>query len=374
MANKWMGKLAKIDGAVVERRNPHEKVVHTPSPSVDFVFGNGWGLPFGYSLVLYGPPKGGKSVICNSMIGQLHKDDPDAIAVKFNTEMREEAQLGEEQEKLWGIDMDRYMAYDVNTPDGVFDAIESKIGALCQEGAPIKLVIIDSINGIQGRRQMNNDSVMNLTIGDLAQTLQEGCKRILAVQRKHKIAIVFTAHVRAEMDQAEIMRGNKLKMGASYGLQHHAEYFMMVEPNKTKAGRTDIAGNEFRDERLGDINDNAEKTAHKIRVVMKDSSMGPKGRMGEFTLDYHRGVINVHEEVFLLGVNRGVISKPNQLSYSFGDKTWKGQPATLEAIKSDPALAAAILAELKRRDKQGSLPLTEEEAAASAEQSPEASE
>lgn len=355
MANKWMSKLAKLDGAVTERYNPHLSVVGTPSPSVNFTFGNGWGLPLGFSLVLYGPPKAGKSVICNAMIGQLHRDDPEAIVVKFNTEMRERAQLSDEQMRLWGIDQDRYMAYDINTPDGVFDQIEKDIAALCQEGAPIKLIIIDSINGIQGRRAMNNESVMNMTIGDMAQTIQEGTKRILAVQRKHRIGIIFTAHVRAEMDQAEIMRGNKVKMGASYGMQHHAEYFMYVEQNRTKAGRTDLAGNEFRDENLGDINDNAEKFAHKIRVTMKDSSMGPKGRMGEFTLDYHRGVINTHEEVFLLGVNRGIIKKPNQVSYEFGGRTWRGQQAMIEAVRDEREVYDAILRELRQQDLTGRL-------------------
>lgn len=361
MANKWMAKLAKIEGAVTERKDPHQTVVATHSPSVNFTFGNGWGLPLGYSLVLYGPPKGGKSLLVNSMIGSLHQGDPEAIAVRFNTEMRETGQLGPDSMAMWGIDPERYVGIEANTPDGVFDAIEHKLGALCQEGAPIKLVVIDSVNAIQGRRALNNESVMQQTIGDLALTIQEGLKRILAVQRKYNFALILVTQVRAEMDQAEQMRGNKVKMAASFALQHHAEYFMLVEPNKTKAGRTSLDGSEFKDEKLGDMNDNAERTGHKIRVCMKDSSMGPKGRMGEFTLDYKRGIINVHEEVFTLGVNRGVINKPNQLTYSFGDQTWKGQPAVLEALKTSPMLREAVIKELRRRDKEGGLPMTIEE-------------
>jgi hypothetical protein len=38
--------------------------------------------------------------------------------------------------------------------------------------------------------------------------------------------------------------------------------------------------------------DKAEITGHKIRVTMKKSSMGPKLRTGEFTLDYNTGIIN----------------------------------------------------------------------------------
>ena len=62
MANRWMQKLAKLDGAVTEKHNPFNSVIRFPSPSVNFIFGGGWGLPRGYSMILYGPPKAGKCV------------------------------------------------------------------------------------------------------------------------------------------------------------------------------------------------------------------------------------------------------------------------------------------------------------------------
>jgi hypothetical protein len=93
---------------------------------------------------------------------------------------------------------------------------------------------------------MNADSVMVQQIGDEAKTLQDGFKRILAVQRKYKIAVVLTSHVRAEMDQAEQMRGNKVRMGASFGVQHYGEYFMFVEPNKSKEGKSGPPGQQAR--------------------------------------------------------------------------------------------------------------------------------
>lgn len=368
MGKDWMKALNKLEGAVTERYNPFAHVIRTPSPSVNFVFGKSHGLPLGYSLVMYGPPKGGKSVLCNAMIGQLHRDDPDAIAIKFNTEMREMGQLSPEQASLWGIDMDRYVAYDVNQPDQIFDRIEKDIAAMCQEGAPIKLIIIDSLNAIQGRRAMNAESIMTQQIGDLALTLKEAMKWILPVQRKYKIAVVMTSHIAAEMDQAEQMRGNKVKMASGYGVQHHAEYFMYVEPNKAKTGRQTVLGEDLTDETRTDLMDKAERTGHKIRVCMKDSSMGPKGRTGEFTLHYDKGIINTHEEVFLLGVNRNVIGHPNNQTYTFGEKKWAGKAAMLQAITEDRDLYNAVISELKRRDLAG-IDVADEEASPAAEAS-----
>lgn len=362
-AKKFMERLKKLEGAVTEAYDPFANVVQSPSPSLNFVFGNTHGLPAGFSLLLYGPPKGGKSLISNMMAGQLHRDDPEAIVVKFNTEMRELGQMTEAQAKVWGIDRDRYIAYDVNSPDLVFDPIEKEINEMCQEGAKIKLIIIDSINSISGRRAMNADTIMTQQIGDTALTIGDGLKRILAVQRKHKIAMVLTCQERAEMDMAEQMRGNKTKAAAPFAVRHHCEYFMYVEPNRSKEGRTDLLGNEFRDEALADIKDNAEKTGHKIRVTMKDSSLGPKGRVGEFTLDYHKGLINMHEELFLLCLNRGIIEKPSNVKYGFKGTEWHGKPATLEAIRTTPELQQALMKELRLRDLAGvygNEPVTEE--------------
>jgi len=348
-----MASLLKLEGAVVERKNIHATVVGTKSPSLNFCFGNGWGLPLGYSVVLYGPPKGGKSVIANAMIAQLHADYPDAVAIKFDTEMRENGQMDENTAKLWGIDLDRYVCYSVNSPDLIFDRISKDLVALIQKGLNIKLVIIDSLTGILGRRAMNQDTIMTQQIGDLALTLQEGLKQILPVQRKYGIAVVLTAQVRAEMDSLEQRRGNKFKMAASFGVQHHSEFFLFVEMNRNKDAKEDLSGHKFLDDNLKDMDDNAERTGHKIRVCMKDSSVGPKGRVGEFTFDYNKGIINTYEEVFVLGAKRGVIERPNQLTYAFGDKKWAGRDACLQAVRDDADFRNAVLAELRRRDVAG---------------------
>lgn len=354
MGKNFFAALQKFDGAVVEEYNPFANVIQTPSPSVNFTYGGGWGLPLGFTQVLFGPPKGGKTIISNAMIGQLHQDDPEAFSIKFDTELRELGQMTPEQAALWRIDRKRHMTFSVNSPDLIFDRIEKDIAALCQDGMPLKLLVIDSITGIQGRRAMNADTIMTQQIGDLALTLQEGFKRILPVQRKYRFAVLLTAHVRAEMDMAEQMRGNKFKMAASFGVQHYAEYFTFVEPWKSKEGRTTLLGEKLEDDSVSDTRDKgAEQTGHKIRVTMKDSSLGPKGRVGTFTLDYKRGIINTYEEVFLLGLNRGVIDSPKQGYYAFGDKQWHGKPALLTAISEDPDLQRAVLAEVRIRDLAG---------------------
>lgn len=354
MAKNWLKELQSLNGALRDEVDPHEHVLRFPSPSINFTFGRGHGLPVGYTMALGGPPKGGKTVISFALTGQVHADDPEAIVANFNTEYRASVQSTPEvRQRVWGIDPDRYQTFEVNSPMDVFDTIERDVAALCEKGLPLRLVIIDSIDGIQGRRAKNSDTVETQQIGDWAQTLSDGFKRVLPVQRKHKFAVLLICQIRAEMDRLEQMRGNKFKMKLPLAVQHYAEYFMYAEPDLTKEGRADLLGNEFRDENLTDVGNKADYTGIKIKTKMKENSCGPKGRMGEFTLDFNRGIINIHEEVFLLGVNRHVIEKVNNLTYAYGPDKWVGKPAALAALKSNGPMQAQILAEVQRRDRAG---------------------
>lgn len=354
MAKNWMLQLDKMDGAVKKGYDRFANVIETPSPSVNFSFGKGFGLPRGYSAVWYGPPKGGKTLLTNATIGKLHRDDPEAYVIKFDTELRDEGQLTEDGAAQWGIDLDRYKCYLTNNPMEIFDRIATEIHALCDDGMPLALIVIDSLTGIQGRRSLNAESIETQMIGDEALTIQTGLKRILQTQRKHNIAVIMTAHVRAEMDQLEQKRGNKFRMAASFGTQHHAEYFLFIEQNRNAAARVDLEGKSFESEVAAGVADNKnEVTGHKIRTVMKASSMGPAGRVGEFTINYKTGIINVHEEVFQLGVNRGIIQRPNNRMYVFAGREYDGKASMLHALRDYPELASQVIKELKTADLEG---------------------
>ncbi len=358
----WMKKLQQLDGAVLDRTSPHYNVLRSPSPSVNFVFGNGHGLPFGYSAIIAGPPKGGKSVLANQFIAQLHKDFPEAIAIKYNTELRDSAQLTPVMAKAYGIDMTRYVGYDANHPEKIFDAIRDEVAPMCEEGAPVKLIIIDSVNAVVGRRSLNAESIMSQQIGDVALTLKEGLKLILPMQRKYKIALLLTCHISIEMDPQMVRQGKTTKPAVGLGVLHHAEYLLYTSPNQSKEGRSDLLGNELVDDTKTDLMDKGDKTGHKIRVRMEASSMGPAGRTGSFTLNYHTGITATEEEVFLLGVNRGVIGHPNNTRYEYGERYWVGKEAMLTALRDDKELSESILTELRRRDLEGTQTVDENSA------------
>lgn len=380
---KLMSKLFKMEGYVARDYDPYQYVIEPSSPSLGFTFDNTWGLPYGYTLLLWGEGKAGKSLIARMLTGDMHRQDPDSVALYYNTEMREELQATPKMLQTFGVDLDRYAAYNVNRTEHIFDRIEQDVPKLIQEGLKIRLIVIDSITDIVGRKMANAKSAGDFLIGDNAATVGDGLLRIKHVLRKYHIACILVAQARAELDMHEQMRGKKLKMAAANAVKHKAEYFMLVEHLKTKEGKVDLTGHALVDTSIQNAMSSAkdaeqgDQAARKMRCTMEQSSCGRDGRVGIFTLHKDHGLINTHEEVFVLGKdNFQVVEEPTQGRFQFGDRKWHGKEAILQAIAEDTQLRKDILAACRRRDlERRELPPTSTESsplAADEETSPEA--
>jgi hypothetical protein len=237
------------------------------------------------------PPKAGKSVVSDAFVSALHAKDPNAMAMKFDTELRE---MGH-KEYFWNIDESRYPVFNVNEPALIFDRLTKDIFPMVEQGMPLKLVIIDSLQGIQGVKAANADSVTDHQMGDHAMTIQKGLMAIMPFLRRHKISLISTAHVRGNLDAG--MYGPKEKMAGGWHQKHSYEYFVKVTRDNSSDGKTDVLGNKLEHD-VKDFKGKNERAAHKIYIEMSESSRGVAGRTGQFTFDYNRGIINTEEEIF----------------------------------------------------------------------------
>jgi len=340
MSNKWMKQMQSMEGAIDKEYDPFlvENVLHSPSPSLNWIFGKGSGIPYGYSAIFYGEPKAGKSLASYLFTSQMHKDHPDGICIRFDTEMRADAQLS----PIWGIDSDRFMAFNVNDPKMIYDRISNEIADLCEAGMPVKMIIIDSLQGMKGVKRMGKDSVADHLMGDDALTHGIGLKNILPIIRKYKIALICTSHVRANLDAG--MYGPKKKMAGGWAQKHFFEYF--IEVAKNNAGKDKIedtaGGVDFRGKK--------EILGHKIKVKMVDSSVGIQGRSGEFTLSYEKGLVNVGEEIATLAKAMKLVEMPNNRTYIVGDKKYTSKADFNEALEKDKELQKDLLEKIYARD------------------------
>jgi RecA/RadA recombinase len=349
MANPWMKQLNKLSGSVDFKYDSfsEENCLYTPSPYFNWIFANkSNGIPKNASLLLFSEPKAGKSLSIYATIAEMQSRDPEGLAIYFNTELRGQLQHG----VFPGLDRDRMVIYDTNDPVEIFDRVENEIKTMVQDGMPLRIIAIDSLTNIQGVKRGNAESVSNHLVGDQALTLQIGLGKLVPFCKRNGILLIATSQMRANLDAGQY--GPKTKMAAQFATKHAFEYFVSLKRAGAAEDKVDIEGKTFEDEDVKDARGNKLLNGHKIYVKMEESSIGQAGRSGVFTLDYNRGIVNQHEELFWLGKNTKVLYTDNNRTYSFKDHKWNGKRECANALK-DPGLAAEVLAAIKKLDDRG---------------------
>jgi len=204
------------------------------------------------------------------------------------------------------------------------------------------------LNGIMGTKRGDTDSVANHLMGDQALTLKNGLSKLIPFCKRNGILLIGTAQMAANLDAGSY--GPKEKMSASWYTKHAFEYYISLKRAGAAEDKQDIAGKTFEEDEFKDARGNKLLNAHKVYVKMEQSSIGQAGRAGVFTLSYDQGIINQNEEIFWLGKNLGIITTPNNRTYTFAGQSFNGKKECANAIKDDPKLAAAILEEVRRLD------------------------
>jgi len=351
MSNKFIKMLNSLEGAVNFKYDAYapENCIYTPSPSINWIFANkSMGIPKGTATLLFSEPKAGKSLIIQGIVGEMHQRNPESVAIIFNSEMRGFLQSG----LFKSIDQNRLIVYDTNRPEDIFDRMERDILPLIQEGAPIQMIAIDSLTNIGGTKSMSVDrSVNDHLVGDHALTIQRGLQKVMPIVRNHKLNLFAAAQIRSNVDAGNPY-APKEKMAASWAVKHSFEYFISVRRVNAADDKSDIEGNKFENESVKDLRGNKGITGHKIAVKMDQSSVGTSGRTGLITIDYDKGIINQHEEIFLLGYGTGVIKREGVSNYVFQDVKVNGKANFAKRIREDQELASKILEEIRKLDSE----------------------
>lgn len=348
MANKWLKDLTQYEDTVDYEYDSFapENCLYTSSPYWNWIFSNkANGIPKNSSVLMFSEPKAGKSLGIYSIVNEMHKRDKEGIAIIFNTELR-----GALQHNVFSsIDKERMIIYDTNDPVEIFDRVEKDIKPLVQDGMPLAILAIDSLTNIMGVKRNDADSVSQHLMGDKALTIQIGLSKLIPFCKRNKILHIATEQMRSNLDGG--YGAPKEKMAASWSTKHAFEYYVSFKRAGAADDKVDIEGKTFEDEDIKDARGNKLLNGHKIYVKVEQSSIGQAGRAGIFTLDYDKGIVNQHEEIFWLGKNTGVIKTENNRTYFYGDYKFNGKKEAALAIRDDKKLADAILADVIKLDK-----------------------
>ena len=344
----WEKALRQLPGAVDVKRDAYDpkNCLYTPSPSVNYMFANkAHGIPKGTGVLFYGRNKSGKSLMIQAAIAEMHRRDPEGIAIVYNTEMRGFLQTG----SFMGVDPARVIIYDTNNPEEIFVVFERDIGAMINDGMPLRIVAVDSFNSIGGTKSLVEDrSVNDHLMGDKAITIQRGLEKMVPILKRNNIVFFGTAQMRDNFDAGPY--GPKEKAGVTWAVKHTFEYMVSVRKSNDKDDKVDLSGNKFEDEEMKDARGNKDITGHKIVLKMEESSCGTPGRSAFVTLDYTHGIINIEEEIFELCKGCGIIENVGAGGYVLYGEKIRGKAEVAKRIKDSPELQQKLLADLKALD------------------------
>lgn len=344
MANKWLKELRKHEAAVENDYDAFapENCLYSPSPYMNWIFANkSHGIPQGSGVLFYSEPKAGKSLVAQAIGAQLNKDDDEGIVLYFSTEYKGKFQKG----FFEGIDPERFIVYDTSDPKDIFDYLAYTIQPMVQDGMPLKMVVIDSLTAIGGVKAQGK-SVEEHLIADKALTITRGLDQIIPFFKKNNITYITIAQVRMNIGA---FHGPDTKAAVPKACEHNHEYFISLRRATAADDKKDLSGKSF-EGKTKDARGNKAVTGHKIYIKMEQNSIGQAGRAAKITLDYKKGFINQHEEIFELGVNTGVINRPNNQTYEYGGQSYRGKMAMATAIKEDPVMAQEIVDAVKLLD------------------------
>jgi recombination protein RecA len=342
-SNKWLTKLTKDFGTLAQDMpKPADSVISLPSPSFNWAVGNG-GIVKGKAVCLFGPESGGKSLLMQLIMAQIHQEDPEAIGILFDSEFA----FNPEWFKKLGGDPGRLIVRQTNDPQKIFDYMspEGEMYEMLQEGAPIRFVGLDSVKGVRYPKDIKKNTTDQTMGGGGASYLGPALKGVLPVIREFNITTILVQQVYEEMDQYKKMN-NPWIVPDGRALKHFCDYMIQVEKLETKAGRIEEGSN---------IHGGAQQVGHIIRLKCKKNRVAAPYRTAQLTLKYENGIVDTENELFDLAKSLGLIYHPvnpdtgkvSNLMWKFGDHDpVKGEANMREAVVGNPQLQKEILAAL----------------------------
>lgn len=286
------------------------------SPALDIRLGGGW--PRRGMTEIFGPNGSGKSTLAYGTIAELHRRDPNAMAILCDVESSYSGKRGD----AMGIDRERLQLFRIGTAEAAFDRIKEVLELTTADGKPVvDLLVLDSVASLVTSAE-DEGEMGDAQVGVLARLMSKICRQFSALAARTGTTIIFTNQIR-------------MKIGVVYGNPETTpggEALKFYSWSRVRTSRREV----LKEGTKEDAKEIGQLTRAKIEKAKLDDSVG-----GECIVRIMRAYgLDAAYDIAVLGPALGVVKKSgNALSAETQAGTVKGagREAFIAAIKANPA-------------------------------------
>lgn len=336
--------MEKLYGNSGSNFNPVRTLCSTGSYVLDEAIGI-WGLPSGRIVQYAGKESTGKTMMSLIAIKEWQMLDPENWAIFIDAE----GTFDLSWVQSLGIDIDRLFLIATNdgidiwtqlcgVPNKEFNKPKSKPGILDlerEEPSGLGLIILDSIASIKTPIEMTRQ-IGNVNIAPMGRFLPDALRRLIPLLSQTGVTFIAINQVRVDMS---IMFGDPETTPGGKAWKHACT--IMVNFARSISKKT-----HFIDE------DTGRRIGHIASARIDKNKVSFPGCSCNFDIKYIEGIVNRHKEIGELAIMYGIVERPNNRTYIYGDNKWTSRDNFFEALE-DENLNIKLLAEIKEAKMKG---------------------
>lgn len=290
------------------------EVQPTGSISLDLALGAG-GLPRGRVVELYGLESHGKSTIALMAIATLQKAGGVALYIDAENAM------GPEWAVKLGVDLDpmKCPMIQENCAEKVFDIVDKAVTS-----GKFDMIVVDSVTALSPQQEIEG-TMEQQTIGLQARVISKGLRKLVGKIGHSKTTVVFINQMREKIG---VMFGDPMTTPGGKALKFYSSVRMRVSKSSKEM-----------------LDEGKNKIGHEITVKIEKNKVGAPYKEATLTLLYEKGIDKIGE-IFDVAMLKGVVTRSGP-TYTFQSKSWRGQEALKNEIKTNSVLADALLEAIK---------------------------
>lgn len=349
--NKTFGSdgLFEADGGLVEKAPPET----SGSPALDEALGI-WGYPKGRLVQIAGHESSGKTLLSLMAVREWQRKNPKNWALFIDAEYTFDPDWAERL----GVDLSRLRILKTNDGVEIFERLCGKpsdkpgkpkvkrgfLDLVIEQGGAdesgLGVVVLDSLAAILPPAEVVSE-VGKANVAALSRFLTPEIRRLVPLVANSQVVFLGINHLKVAIGQ---YGDPQTSPGGKAWFYHCSLMLNVAQINREECRIYDDAK-----ERIG----------HRIRAKISKNKTAPSYREAEMDIAYLRGFVNRSAEIKDLAVKYGVVQRPNNQTYVFGDLSVRGRENFLAHLEQDPVLCEKLLDLVKVAKASGAKPAKE---------------